>query len=155
MRCRKKLLVVSIRLQLGVQASQPLTTACAKAGFRILHFVSFDFFFIEDTSSDMPWDGLAAINSIVLMVFICCRKNVPTLSRREGIPLSMRMIVVIMSHGLMRIAATHTPRAYSFELLDLTASLPLPILSKIFSRSLSVFNFVTMTFEGWTPMGTD
>ena len=34
-------------------------------------------------------------------------------------------------------------------------SLPLADLERMFSRSLSIFNLVIVTFDGWMPMGTE
>lgn len=51
----------------------------------------------------------------------------------------------------------HTPlfiQAFDFSLNFALASLPLPTRSRMLSRSLSSFNFVTTTLDGWTPIGT-
>jgi len=41
--------------------------------------------------------------------------------------------------------------AFDFALI----SRPFLMRSRMFSRSLSSFNLVMTTFDGWTPMGTD
>jgi hypothetical protein len=63
-----------------------------------------------------------------------------------------RKPVEMLHHNLAFSSLTKHP---VYDDFDLTASRPLPIRSRIFSRSLSSFSLVTTTLLGWMPMGTD